>query len=241
MRQTDQGLPESDRTIVTALVDANRILVARGVLDAFGHVSARSAADPDRFYLARNMAPGRVTSEDIQAFTLDAQTDDPRPSYLEKYIHAEIYRARPDVTGVVHSHSPAVIPFAVTDRPLRPVLHMAGFLADAVPVFEIRDHLGEDSDLLIRDARTGAALADALGPHAVVLMRGHGSVAVGDSLPDAVFRAVYAEVNAGIQAAATQLGAVTYLTPQEGAAAWRTNSSQVVRAWDVWREEVRVP
>jgi HCOMODA/2-hydroxy-3-carboxy-muconic semialdehyde decarboxylase len=222
-----------------SLAEANHVLVDQRILDAFGHVSVRCADDPGAFLLSRNLAPGLVGPDDVQRITLDGTTDDPRPSYLELWIHAEVYRARPDVHAVVHSHSPAVIPFGVAKTPLRPVLHMAGFLAPEVPVFEVRDTLGPASDLLIRDARSGAALAASLGQASVVLMRGHGSTAVGATLQEAVYRAVYTEVNAGVQAEALQLGEPAYLTDEEAAATVASITPQIARAWGFWRDRVR--
>lgn len=220
------------------LVAANRILVAQGVLDAFGHVSVRTAPGSETFWLSRNLAPGSVTVTDLLEHDLDGNATDARSPYLERFIHAEIYRHRPDVMAVVHSHSPSVVPFSVVDVPLRPVVHMAGFLAEyATPVFEIRDVVGDVSDLLITSSALGAALAETLGDAAVALMRGHGSVAVGKSLPEAVFRAVYTEVNARTQAAALALGEPCYLAPGEGAAADASVGSQVARAWDIWRKQ----
>lgn len=224
----------------TALAEANHILVDQAILDGFGHVSVRSAEDPDTFLLSRNLAPGLVQDDDIQLFTVEG-TDDARPPYLEWHIHAQIYRARPDVQAVVHSHSPGIIPFGVSDTPLRPVLHMAGFLAPHVPVFEARDTLGPASDLLVRTPETGAALARALGAASVVLMRGHGSTAVGTSLGEAVYRAVYTEVNARVQAEALRLGNCVYLTDDEGAATVTTNRGQIPRAWGFWLDRVRRP
>lgn len=222
------------------LVVANRILVRQGVLDAFGHVSMRKAPDQDAFVLSRNLAPGLVTSTDLVDYDLDGASKDTRAPYLERFIHAEIYRRRPDVMAVVHSHSAAVVPFSVVKTPLRAVLHMAGFLADGpTPVFEIRDTAGDASDLLITSSHLGRALAETLGDGAVALMRGHGSVAVGGSLRAAVYRAVYTEVNARAQAEALALGSPTYLTPEEGTMAERSISGQVDRAWAVWRDQVQ--
>lgn len=229
---TSQTAP-SDQAV--ELADANHILYDQKVLDAFGHVSARRLDQPDRFLLARNMAPALVQAEDVMEFDLDARTTDERPPYLERYIHSEIYRARPDVVAIVHSHSAAVIPFSIVDQPLRPVLHMAGFLAYGVAKFEIRDTLGPATDLLVRDSQCGAVLAATLGSAPIVLMRGHGSVAVADSVKLAVYRAIYAEVNARVQTQAMGLGGCTYLTDEEGAAAAETNASQLDRAWDMWR------
>lgn len=228
----------ADQQIVD-LVDANHILVNQGVLDAYGHVSVRDGSDPDRFFLARNMAPGYVTAADILSFDLEAETAGEPSTYLEKYIHSEIYRARPDVMAIVHSHSLSVVPFGVVDRPLRAVWHMAGFLGEGVPVFEIRDTAGACSDLLISSKELGAALADSVADGCVALMRGHGAVAVGSSLPQAVHRAVFTELNARIQADALKLGDVTYLTAAEAAAAQAANDGQITRAWDLWRSHAQ--
>ena len=221
---------------------ANRILALQKIVDAFGHVSQRSPDNPEQFLLARNMAPGSVTARDILTFDADGapvRPDGP-PVYLERFIHAEIYRARPDVMSVVHSHSPAVLPLSVTRGvSLRCVCHMAGFIGTGAPVFEIRDVEGDGTDLLIRSNRTGAALAECLGGGAVVLMRGHGSTTVGASLRQAVFRAVYAEANARIQCEAMKLGAVEYLTAAEAAAASAASDTQLARPWALWAAEVQ--
>lgn len=227
---------------VADLVVANHILFHQGVVDGFGHVSLRHPGRADRFLLSRSMAPALVEAGDILCFDLDAEpvTPEAPPAYLERFIHAEIYRARPDVMAVVHSHSPAVVPFGVVGGvPLRPVCHMCGFLGRGAPVFEIRDTAGDATDLLIRDRRLGAALARSLGSAAAVLMRGHGSTVVGASLRQAVFRAVYTEVGARLQSEALRLGAVTYLTEGEAAAASASNDGQIGRAWDLWRRDAR--
>jgi HCOMODA/2-hydroxy-3-carboxy-muconic semialdehyde decarboxylase len=228
--------------LVEDLVTANLILARQGVVDAFGHVSARNDAAPDRFLLARNMAPGQVRAEDILQFALDGTPIDAgdRRVYLERFIHGAIYRARPDVMAVVHSHSPAVLPFTVSRRArLQPICHMSGFLGAGAPLFEIRGAAGDGSDLLVRDDRLGRALADSLGSASFVLMRGHGSTTVAPSLKLAVYRAVYAEVNARIQQQAMQLGEPEYLTPQEAVAAMASTEGQVERPWALWKAEVQ--
>lgn len=235
---------EADRRRVRDLVLANRILYRLGVVDAFGHVSVRHDKSAGHFLLARNLAPARVEEADIVAFDLDGTPldADGRAVYLERFIHAELYRARPDVQAVVHSHAYTVIPFgAVAGERLRPVWHMAAFLGEGVPVFEIRETAGDASDLLITDSRLGAALARTLGTATVVLMRGHGATVVGDGLPQAVFRAVHTQVNAQIQLAAQGLGAVTFLTAAEAHAASASVGGQVARAWDLWRQEAAAP
>ena len=222
------------------LVLANRVLYARGIVDGFGHVSVRDPRDPERFFLARNMAPALVEVEDVMTFALDGTPlGDPRTPYLERFIHGSIYRVRPDVAAVVHSHAPAIIPFGlVREAVFQPVYHMASFLRGPVPVFEIRDAAGPDNDLLIRDQQLGDALARALGPHATVLMRGHGSTTVGTSLPEAVFRAVYAEANARILADALRLGTPTPLSETEAARSSESNAGQIARAWELWTREI---
>lgn len=234
---------ETVSSAISELVDANHILFDQGVVDGFGHVSQRHPVRPDQFLLARSMAPALVTAQDVLAFDLDAAPIEAAgPTvYLERFIHSEIYRRRPDVVAVVHSHSPAVVPFSVVSGTrLRPVCHMCGFLGAETPVFEIRDVAGPGSDLLIRDARLGAALAQSLGHHgAAVLMRGHGSTVVGSTLRQAVFRAVYTEVGARLQSEAMRLGPVTYLTEEEAVATARTNDGQIDRAWLLWLKAAR--
>ena len=232
----------ADPALVRDLVDANHILYHQRIVDAFGHVSARHDKNPARFLLARNLAPGLVTDDDILEFGLDGEpiAPDPPRLYLERYIHSEIYRARPDVMAVVHNHSPAVVPFGIASGArLRPAFHMAGFLREGPPVFEIRDTAGSGSDLLIRNRELGAALARSLGSDRVVLMRGHGATVVAESLRVAVYRAIYTEVNARLLLAATPLGPIEHLTAAEAEATRITNEAQVDRPWDLWRREVQ--
>lgn len=225
--------------LIADLVAANRILAAQQVVDGFGHVSVRHDKDRSRFLLARSMAPALVTTGDILEFDFDgnALVASGLAVYLERFIHAEIYRRRDDVNAIVHSHSPAIIPFAVTTVPLQPLYHMSAFLGAGVPLFDIRAKAGE-TDMLIRNGALGASLADALADKPAVLMRGHGSVAVGATLPLAVFRAVYLEINARMQAEALRLGPVTFLSPREAALAAAVTDVQAPRAWDLWKHQV---
>ncbi len=226
--------------ILDDLATANRILAHYGVLDGFGHVSARHPERPGCFLLSRSLAPELVTPADVMVFDADSKPvdGDERRPYVERYIHGEIYRARPDVTAVVHSHSPSVIPFTASTVRLRPIYHMSGFLSGGAAVFDIRERFG-CTDMLVRDAVQGQALAAKLGGGAVALMRGHGFVAVGDSIPLAVYRAMYTELNAAIQQRAIGLGGeVTYLDPQEAAAADAANRVQTARPWALWKAKV---
>ena len=231
--------PAPDPVLLGKLVLANRILYHQGVVDGFGHVSARHDQSPAHFLLARSMAPGLVRREDIVTFDLDGEALDAagRRVYLERFIHGEIYRVRPDVQAIVHSHSPSVIPFGVTQQPLRPVFHMSGFLGAGAALFEIRD-IAEDTDMLVSNGALGAALAAALGQGSTVLMRGHGSTVVGGALEQAVYRAIYAEVNAKLQLQAMTLGEVTYLNAAEAAKAAAINDTQMSRAWELWQRAV---
>ena len=229
----------ANKNLIEDLVYANHILYAQKVVDGFGHVSVRQENRPDRFLLSRSMAPGLVTAGDVLEFDLagDAIEGPGRGLYAERFIHSEIYRSRPDVNAVVHSHSPAVIPFGVTGVSLRAIFHMSGFLGADVPVFEIRDAAGA-TDLLVRNPKLGAALAASLKDRPAALMRGHGSVAVGNSLPQAVFRAVYLEVNARLQSEAMKIGAINFLTPEEAVLAAATNDKHVSRPWELWKHEL---
>ena len=223
------------------LVDANHILAHLGILDGFGHVSVRHPRDARRFLIARSMAPALVEATDIVECDLAGRVHDPanRASYVERFIHARIYAAREDVHAVVHSHSPGVIPFGVSRARLRPVCHMAGFLGSGAPVFDLRAATGTATDLLVRTCGHGDALATSLGDANVVLMRGHGSVAVGTSVRQAVFRAVYTQLNAQLQQQAHALGEVTFLSLQEAQLASETNDQHLERPWSLWLRQVR--
>ncbi len=226
------GNPE----LLMDLVAANRILAMEGVLDSYGHVSVRSERKAGHFYMSRSMAPPLVTVADIMEHGPDSEpVGDPRKPYLERFIHGEMYRQRPDVMAVVHSHSGSVIPFSVTKDRMRPVYHMASFLWTGVPLFEIRK-VQPENDLLIRDARLGRELAKSIGACACVLMRGHGMTVVGDSLPEVVFRCVYTQMNAKLQTLAGQLeGPIEFLTDVEGKLATATNRSTIERPWELWK------
>ena len=225
--------PPSD--LVDRLVYANRILYDQGIVDGLGHVSVRHPSQEGVFLLSCNRAPGMVKRQDIVCYDLDgnAVSDTTERPYLERFIHSEIYRARPDVVAVVHSHSPSVIPFAVTHQALKPVFHMSGFLGTGSAHFEIREAAG-NSDMLIRSPYLGEALAKSLGKHNCVLMRGHGSTVVGTSLEQVVYRAIYAEVNAKLQLAANSLGEISFLNEEEAQLASDMNDGQILRSWNLW-------
>jgi ribulose-5-phosphate 4-epimerase/fuculose-1-phosphate aldolase len=226
--------------LLNDLVTANHILFDQGVVDAFGHISARHDKRPDRFLLARNMAPGNVTEADIVEFDLDGNpvNANGRKVYLERFIHGEIFRTRPDVMAVVHSHSHNIVPLSVVKNvPLRAIFHMAGFIGEGAPVFEVREAGGDATDLLISDNGLGRALARKFADADIVLMRGHGSTVVARSVPLAVYRAVYAELNARYQIQASGLGEITYLTAAEGRACVSRVEGQVQRPWDLWKAE----
>ncbi|RRD22375.1 class II aldolase/adducin family protein [Brucellaceae bacterium VT-16-1752] len=228
--------------LVEDLVNANHILFDQGVVDAFGHVSVRHDGRADRFLLARNMAPGRVAVADIVEFTLDGEAVNAngRRVYLERFIHGEIYRRRPDVVAVVHSHSHSIVPLSVSKSTrLRALFHMAGFIGQEAPVFEIRDTSGDSTDLLISNNALGRALAEKFDSSDIVLMRGHGSTVVAPSLKQAVYRAIYAEINARYQLEATRLGEVVYLTEGEGRIAAQNIEAQVHRPWELWVEQAK--
>ena len=221
------------------LANASRILFRYAVVDAFGHVSARHPHDKSRFLMSKRIPPGLVTAGDIREFGLDGElaVRDGTPVFLERFIHSEIYAARPDVQAVVHSHSPNIIAFGVVeDNPLRAICHTCGFLKN-VPVFEMRRIAGNATNLLITCPDHGRGLVAPLGDANVVLMRGHGSTVVGTTVAHAVYRAIYTETNAKIQATALSLGPVTFLTPEEADAAEEISLLQVERAWQLWKDE----
>jgi ribulose-5-phosphate 4-epimerase/fuculose-1-phosphate aldolase len=229
-----------DPALLEDVVVGSRILADFGVVDGFGHVSARHPIIPNHFLMSRSLAPALVTADDIMEFDLDGNAVDARGRsvFIERFIHAEIYRVRPDVMSVVHTHSPGVIPFSVSNVPLRPMYHNPSFLAVGVPVWDIRKDFG-DTSMLVNNAALGKSLAAALGDKPVALMRGHGDVAVGPTVKMAVFRAYYTDVNAKLQAQALALGGEpNYLTPGEGAKADQTNFAVIDRIWNLWRMKI---
>jgi len=229
-----------ERDVLEDLAAASRILVDQGVFDAAGHVSMRHPHDAGRFLMSRSLAPALVTAGDIMEFTLDSQPVDahgPKP-FIERYLHGGIYARRPDVMAIAHGHSAAVIPFGLVATPMRATYHNAAFLAAGVPVFDIRERFGA-TDIVISSAERGAALADALGDKAVVLLRAHGFVAVAPDLPSAVFRAIFTEVSARVQLQAEALGGpIAALDHEEGRKADAINLATVGRSWELWKRRV---
>jgi HCOMODA/2-hydroxy-3-carboxy-muconic semialdehyde decarboxylase len=235
--QVRAGAQAPPADLVGDLVAANHILATEGIVDGYGHVSVRSPRDKARFLLSRSIAPESVTAADILEYGLDGEAIDPkgRTSYKERYIHSEIYRARPDVNAVVHCHAPSLIPFGVTKVPLRPMYHQSAFLAAGVPVFEIRE-AGGMTNMLVETAPLGRALAKALADKPAALMRGHGAVVVADTIPNVVGRSIYLEINARVQSQAIALGGpITYIDPEE--AKKYAASDNYSRAWELWKRK----
>ena len=221
------------------LVISYRTLAEEGVIDAYGHVSVRSDKDAGRYLMARQLATELVTEADILEFDLDSKPIDPRDRkfYNERFIHGEIYKARPDVMAVVHNHAPAVVPFSCTSRStLKPIFHMSAFIGLGVPNWDIRD-AQKGSDMLVRTPQLGQSLAKKLGKYPAVLMRGHGSTCVGENLQRAVGRSVYLELNARMQFQAIVLagprGKINFMDAKEVAAnvSWQNYD----RSWNLWR------
>ena len=243
-RATGGAAPKSAgpiaRNLLEDLAAAARILAAEGVVDGFGHVSMRHPLAPDRYLMSRSVAPALQMPDDIIEYDLDSTPIDAngRGSFLERFIHGEIYRKRPDVMSVVHSHSPSVIPYSLTGLPMRAMYHNAAFLAAGVPVFRVEEKFGP-TNMLVSNNAMGVELASVLGNKHVALMRAHGSVACGPSLQVAVFRAVYTEVSARVQQAALAHGLpIAALSEAEGLLADETNMGAGMRAWELWRGRV---
>jgi HCOMODA/2-hydroxy-3-carboxy-muconic semialdehyde decarboxylase len=240
-------IPESGGTVAADvlrdLAAASRILFAQGVVDAYGHISMRHPAAPDRYLMSRPLAPALVTPADIIEYDLDSNACNAsgRGGFYERFIHGETYKARPDIMAVVHSHSPSIIPFGLVGVPMQAMFHNAAFIAAGVPVFDIRKRFGA-TNMLCGDAHKAAALVEVMGGQDIVLMRAHGVVACGQSLQLAVFRAVYTEVNARIQHWTMALGAgekPAALDAEEGRLADVVNDTAAARAWEFWRGQVR--
>ena len=228
---------------LTDLAAASRILAERGVVDAFGHISQRHPDSPDRYFMSTSMAPALVTPDDIIEYNLDSEpcNANGRGSFLERFIHGEIYKARPEINSVAHSHSPSVIPFGLVDSKMQAMFHNAAFLAAGVPVFDISKKFGA-TDMLVSDCPKGVAFAECLADKDIALMRAHGAVACGPTLQLAVFRAVYTEVNSRVQHWTMALsggGRIASLDEEEGRLADVPNQGACMRAWQLWRGQVR--
>ena len=219
------------------LVTANRILAHEGVVDAFGHVSFRHPGNPDLYWLSCSRAPELVAGEDLMEYTLEGDPLDQqdRTMYAERPIHGGIYQTRPDVQAVIHNHSMAVIPYGVTDTPLRPIFHLAAVIGEQVPVWDIRDAFG-DTNMLVTTMDQGRDLAKTLGDGRVALMRGHGCVVAGASIRAAVMTSIYLQVNAQLLSDSLRLGEVNYLSPGEVNMMGQTQVQPLSgnRAWEYW-------
>ncbi len=228
-----------DPKLVEDLVAANRILAHEGLLDGWGHVSVRIPGTPNRYLMARNVPAELVEARDILEYDLDSKPvgGGNDALYTERYIHGEVYRARPDVNAVVHTHAPPLIPFGVTGVALKPMYHRAAFVAFGIPVFEIRDTAGM-TDMLIRDAKLGRALAGSLADKPAVLMRGHGATVTAPSLPRVVGRTVFLSLNATLQMEAARLGGEPkYLDIEEAKLIEAREGYGLARAWEVWKRK----
>jgi ribulose-5-phosphate 4-epimerase/fuculose-1-phosphate aldolase len=234
------------RTVVDDLVMGNHILAAQNVADAYGHISARHPTSPDRYLIARATAPELVTAEDIMEVALDGEVlgGDTRKAYLERYIHAAIYQARPDITSVIHAHTHSVLPFSVTQQRLRPITHNCATIGRDIPVWDQRTTFG-DTNLLVSSMDIGRELASVLGSHHVVLMRGHGATVTGHSVREAVYTAVYLQLNAELQIQAGHFPPITFLSDGE-IEIIRTRLADAQpgegydRAWEYWSRRASV-
>ena len=233
------AFPGVDPVLIEDLVAANRILANEKVLDGFGHVSVRDPRNANRYLMSRSIAPALVTAGDILELDLDSNVIDGkgRTSYKERFIHGEIYKVRPDVHAIIHSHSPNIVPFSVTKYPLKPILHNAAFLGAGPPVFEIRD-AGGATNLLVETPKLGAAIAKTLGQSPIVLMRGHGDTVVGPNVRLATFWAIYAEINARQLAQAIAIGGpITFIEGEEQKLTDANMRNAYERPWQMWKRD----
>ena len=227
---------DPDEARIADVITASHMLTNEGILDSFGHVSARSAKNPDHFFMPRAMPPALVSRGDIVEVGLDCKPVAPDAPRLngERYIHCAVYKARGDVQSVIHTHDLATIPFGLTGISLKPVVAQAGFLPPETPLFEVRDaNVGATKrGMLVLNATLGDALANTLGGNPVVLMRGHGDTVVGRSVREATVRTIYTHIDAQAQSAALALSPnVTPLNASELA----TNAAENFDADRPWQ------
>jgi HCOMODA/2-hydroxy-3-carboxy-muconic semialdehyde decarboxylase len=227
---------------INDLVIANRILAHHGVFDEFGHVSARHPDDPGRYLLARDCASAAVEPGDILEFTLDSKSiaDDNRPLCRERFLHGAIYAARPDVKSILFAASDDVIPFSVSATPLRPVLATVGDMGQHVPVWDIAEKFGDDTDLTVSTPERAQDLAQRLGNNRVTLIRGVGFVAIGRTINDAVRKSIYIPKNARTLAQSMEVGTdLKFISPGETDArlAIDPEGHALRRGWEYWARQ----
>lgn len=244
------------------LIRANHILHQHNLVDAFGHISLRHPLAPDQYLIAAYDpgAPALVKSQQdfISYRVRDSTPVDPNApqGYSERFIHGEILRRFPGINCVVHSHSETVIPFTLAAVPVRPVFHMAGFLGSCetgIPVFDAQDAYRElvgeveiTPDMLIKNQHLGKALARTLHPSTpVVLQHKHGFTAMGKTVEEAVYRALYTQTNCELLSKALSFAAgdvtkVSYLSEEEAKSCKQMNEKCVDKSWRLWLREVQV-
>jgi ribulose-5-phosphate 4-epimerase/fuculose-1-phosphate aldolase len=222
--------------LIHDLVTANRICAYEGVIDAFGHVSMRHPFNSERYLLSRSRSPELVESNDLIEFDMESVPVS-APNYVmyyERFIHGEIYKARPDVMAICHHHCPSLLPYCITGEKLIPVYHLGAVIGLEAPFWDQRDEFG-DTDLLVKTPSEGASLARALGEHSIVLMRRHGATVVGGSLRELVFRTIYSCRNAEYQTQTKVVGSASGLSPGEIKLAGRLKGHLGLdRAWEYW-------
>lgn len=227
---------------IDQLVMANRIIANEGVVDALGHISVRNPENPKTFFIARRISSLEVTRQDIAEVDLEGNIVSTPVLVIpgETFIHVAIYKNRPDVNAVFHGHPLAVIPFSVTDIPMRPLLNLAGFIYQGVKVF---DDYSPGSGFLISTKADAERLAKHLGQGRVQLMRSHGVNVVAESLPAVVACAIMVNMNATLQWQTMLLGKEPrYLTPEEaktGAEVALLRDGPLARYWGYWTTKVR--
>jgi HCOMODA/2-hydroxy-3-carboxy-muconic semialdehyde decarboxylase len=230
-------MPDQFAELRHEIAVANRILANEGIIDAFGHISARNPKDPNRYFISRHRASELVEPSDVLEMTLDSKPVVPTNLrlYSEMVIHGEIYKARPDVNSVCHHHAPSVLPFCATGVELVPLFHLGGTLGAKVPFWDSRDEFG-DTNLLVRTPEEGASHARALGPHWMLLLRRHGASLAGKSVRECVFRSIYTTRNAELQLRAMAIGTLGPLSAGEAEKCGGHNlgARGVERAWEYW-------
>lgn len=227
------------RDLLHKLVLAHRILVKEGVLDAFGHASVRDPARLDVFWLGRAVPPIRTDVGALLAFDLDGAPVEPTDAALfsERFIHCEIYRARPDVHSICHHHAAALMPFCIGALRLSAVSQTGAFLGERVDLWDSADEFGP-TRMLVDDTAQAASLARALGQRSLVLMRGHGTVVVGRSIEDMVFKSVFACREAHAYRAAAVFGPVDALSAGEIERCGEPGVPALQRGWLHWTADL---
>jgi len=227
---------ESKRAeVMQNVIDASRMLIAKGICEAFGHVSAR-LPEADLFVITPRASMDLVEKpDDLVVVNLDGKrVEGKREQPLETWLHTCIYRVRRDIGGIARTHSFTTSVFSILGEDVKPVHDFGAILMRKVAVFQ-DSHLIENEEI-------GERLADFIGPEGTAaLLRGNGTAVLGKDVIEATIRAIYLEESAILQFRARQIGKPIYFSATEvrERGTQLLESAHILRAWEHYKKSSR--